>query len=226
MSDIDENRRRLELLRTARQQLTDEYFLRRAEIHKKWQVDSQSAWINGGTLLPYPPVEALPTEKDVVARALELYKAQAQPQPKAEITQTQTAQTAPALPATDDSMTVSVTAQLEQAYNTKRLGKQPVIPPENLNWEDFLSPAKNNQPVEPEPMPVEEPVNEPVNKPVEEKIVAEELVDAEETEETAAEAEERSNNRLRLLLAKFVKMAKDLDKKDESKQPNKDNDNV
>jgi hypothetical protein len=75
-----DNRKQVELLALARQQLNDEFIKNRNEVHAKWQRESEAAWLTNGKLLPYPSNMAIyPTEKEVVARALELYNKQTPP---------------------------------------------------------------------------------------------------------------------------------------------------
>lgn len=55
----------LEILRMARDLVTNEYIDRRAQLHNKWLNDCNDQF---GTL-PYPDIPPYPTESDVVARA-------------------------------------------------------------------------------------------------------------------------------------------------------------
>ena len=75
----DETKQRLELLKTARQQLSNQYIKDRADAYTQWVVDSDRAWRETGMKLPFPPPPPMPTETDVVAYALALYNAQTPP---------------------------------------------------------------------------------------------------------------------------------------------------
>lgn len=70
----DENQRRLDALKVARQLLNEEYIAQRAEEYNKWLVDSQVAWKTQGIKLPPPSsVITYPSEQEIVAKALEYY---------------------------------------------------------------------------------------------------------------------------------------------------------
>jgi len=75
----DETKQRLELLKTARQQLSNQYIKDRAAAYTQWVADSDRVWQETGMKLPFPPPPPMPTETDVVAYALALYNAQNPP---------------------------------------------------------------------------------------------------------------------------------------------------
>jgi len=61
------------LLKQARRMLNAEFLQKSAYSIPK--VECDAAWLSKGLMLPYPPVVSFPTEKEVIARALELYNA-------------------------------------------------------------------------------------------------------------------------------------------------------
>lgn len=76
-NDFNSHQKKIELLTLARQQLCNELVKNKNDAHANWQKESEAAWLTNGKLLPYPPtIPAFPTEKEVVARALELYNRQ------------------------------------------------------------------------------------------------------------------------------------------------------
>lgn len=199
---MDSNKQRTALLVKARALLNDEYLKNRTDEYEQWKVDANRMWISQGILLPCPSKFSYPTEDEVVAKALELYNKQSPTQTLA-VNQ---------LPKTDVEMTSSVTAKLiEASHNVTpvSLPEVPAITP----WEQYLTPVEE-KPAEPEYEQVIEPVKaEPV---VEYDIVEEESEESEEpmTEEEKVE-EARRNTNLRMLLAKFITMAKELDAKNQ-----------
>jgi len=224
MNELEINRQRAQLLVKARALLNEEYLKNRANEYEQWQADSNRMWISQGILLPCPNKFTYPTEEAVVAKALELYNKQAP-------VQTPTASAVP-LPETSVEMTSSVSARLaevSQKFKPVVLPEVPSITP----WEQHLG-TKIEQPAEPEPVaaPIDIPLPEPVVEvePLVEDVVAkeeiepsmeeqevEEEVDEPMTEEEVIEEAKRNSN-LRMLLAKFITMAKSLDakaKKDE-----------
>ena len=74
MNDFDNHKQKVELLQLARQQLNEEFLKNKNESHARWKRESEAAWLTNGKLLPYPSDALLyPAEKEVVARALEMY---------------------------------------------------------------------------------------------------------------------------------------------------------
>jgi hypothetical protein len=206
MNQLEINKQRAQLLTTARKLLNDEYQKQRSEQYTKWQSESNHLWISKGIMLPYPSSFGYPTEDEVVAKALELYNAQNYIKPVSAGVE---------LPKMDESMTSSVTERLLEASSNVRPVVFPEVP-DITPWEQYLNPAPV---VEAEQAPVVEelaaeeiPLPEPVEElepPVEDAIVKDEPV---LTEEQRIE-EEKSNSRLRSLLAQFITMAKSLDAK-------------
>lgn len=72
----DETKKRLELLKIARQQLSNQYIKDRADAYTQWTIDCDRAWRENGIKLAFPPPPPVPTEADIVAYALALYNAQ------------------------------------------------------------------------------------------------------------------------------------------------------
>jgi hypothetical protein len=73
MDDLELIKQRASFLVQARHKLNEEYQARRNEQYAKWQLESQQLWITKGIILPNPGSYTYPSEKEVVARALELY---------------------------------------------------------------------------------------------------------------------------------------------------------
>jgi hypothetical protein len=167
-------------------------------------------WISQGILLPCPNKFTYPTEEAVVAKALELYNKQA-------LSQAPTV-SGVQLPETAVDMTSSVSAKLaevSQRFTPVVLPEVPSITP----WEQYLGPVLQ-QPVEPEPaaatidIPLPEPVVEP--EPIVEDVVAKDEVEEDSSEPMTDDEiieEARKNSNLRILLAKFINVAKGLDAK-------------
>jgi hypothetical protein len=204
MNQLEINKQRAQLLTTARTLLNDEYQKKRSEQYTKWQSESNHLWISKGIMLPYPSSFGYPTEEEVVAKALELYNAQ---------NNKTVSNTGVELPKTDDSMTSSVTAKLMEVSHNVRPVVMPEVP-EVTPWQQYLTPEPiiEQASVVKEPVAEEIPLPEPVEEPepqVEDVAVKDEL---ELTEEQRIE-EEKSNSRLRSLLAQFITMAKSLDAK-------------
>lgn len=208
MNELEIQRHRATLLSQARTLLNDEYQRQRAEQYSKWQLESNHLWVTKGILLPYPSSFGYPTEEEVVKKALELYNKQSG-------TQTDSATS---LPDTDDSMTASVTAKLNQiSQNVKPVQLPPV--PLATPWEQYVAPQPVEEPkAEAEAEVIEEPVTVPesvVEAPEEiiETSTAEELEQAieEVLEQESENGDKKQTSTLRTLLAQFVTIAKKLD---------------
>ena len=147
-TEFVEIRRRMEMLKLARHLLNDEFLKQRASAYTQWTTDSDHAWKTQGVKLPFPPVPAMPSEADVVARALQLYNhvnAQAAPAAAAE--------PAPAVstpqPAVAPVATMAASVAEPEAVVATELMTEPVTEP-------IPEPV-----VAPEPEPTPEPVPVP-----------------------------------------------------------------
>jgi len=213
MNELEINRQRAQLLVKARALLNEEYLKNRTTEYEQWQADSNRMWISQGILLPCPNKFTYPTEEAVVSKALELYNKQA-------LSQAPTV-SGVQLPETAVDMTSSVSAKLaevSQKFTPVVLPEVPSITP----WEQYLGPAVE-QPVEPVAAPIDIPLPEVVVKPepTVEDVVAKDEPEEVETVEDSSEPmtddeiieEARKNSNLRILLAKFINVAKGLDAK-------------
>jgi hypothetical protein len=210
MTELEINRQRAQLLVKARASLNEEYLKNRTNEYELWQAESNRMWISQGILLPCPNKFTYPTEEAVVARALELYNKQAPAQTPV-VSGVQ-------LPATDVAMTSSVSARLSEVSQKFK----PVVLPEvptTTPWEQYLNPANNIEttvePTTPEPVVIlEQPVVLPEPEVAIEQMIEDVTAKDEEelTEEQRVE-QDKSNSRLRSLLAQFITMAKGLDAK-------------
>lgn len=216
MNELETNKQRANLLAQARILLNEEYQKRRSEQYSKWQTESNHLWVTKGILLPYPSSFGYPSEEEIVKKALELYNKQNAIKPDSSTP----------LPATDDSMTASVTERLmEVSRNVKPLPLPQV--PQTTPWEQYTAPTPIEEPttvpetvVEPElkpplefpPLVVAEPEPVAVKEEPEEISTAEELEQAiEEVLEKEEPGDKKQTSTLRTLLAQFVTIAKKLD---------------
>lgn len=215
MNELEINRQRAQLLVKARALLNEEYLKNRATEYEQWQADSNRMWISQGILLPCPNKFTYPTEEAVVAKALELYNKQN--------SVSTTVSKGVELPKTEVDMTSSVSARLAEVSQKFT----PVVLPTVSDispWEQHLGTVVE-KPAEPEPIAttIDIPLPEPVveQEPIVEDVVAKDEVEKEIDEPMTAEEvieEARKNSNLRMLLAKFITVAKGLDaktKKDE-----------
>jgi hypothetical protein len=72
-ADLIETKKRLELLKMARQTLNDKYLKEQAATYVQWSTESDRLWKEQRIKLAFPPAPSMPTEADVVAYALKLY---------------------------------------------------------------------------------------------------------------------------------------------------------
>lgn len=63
---------RLELLKMAKDMLTEEYYGKREQTSNDWQVKVEVAKLNGGTIPDHPGMPAYPTEADIITKAAAL----------------------------------------------------------------------------------------------------------------------------------------------------------
>jgi hypothetical protein len=71
---FNEHKRLAEILRLARMQLNEELMKEYTAAHTAWLSTSRTAWTSNGTLLPFTVQFHYPSEDEVVARGVELYK--------------------------------------------------------------------------------------------------------------------------------------------------------
>ena len=222
MTELEINRQRAQLLVKARASLNEEYLKNRTNEYEQWQAESNRMWISQGILLPCPNKFTYPSEEAVVARALELYNKQA-PVVTPTVSGVQ-------LPETSVEMTSSVSARLAEVSQKFTPVVLPVVS-DISPWEQHLGTIVK-QPEEPVPIettieiPLPELVVEP--EPLVEDVVAKEepIIEEQEIEEEIEEPmteeevieEARKNSNLRMLLAKFITMAKGLDAKAQKDQ--------
>jgi len=69
MSNMTPFEIRLELLKMAKDMLSDEYYGKREQISNDWSTKVDSAKINGGTIPDHPGFPAYPSEADIIAKA-------------------------------------------------------------------------------------------------------------------------------------------------------------
>jgi proteasome lid subunit RPN8/RPN11 len=72
MSNMTPFEIRLELLKMAKEMLTEDYYGKREQVSNDWQVKVESAKINGGTVPEHPGFPAYPSESDIIAKAAAL----------------------------------------------------------------------------------------------------------------------------------------------------------
>jgi proteasome lid subunit RPN8/RPN11 len=72
MSNMTPFEIRLELLKMAKDMLSDEYYGKREQISNDWQTKVDSAKINGGSIPDHPGFPAYPSETDIIAKATAL----------------------------------------------------------------------------------------------------------------------------------------------------------
>jgi hypothetical protein len=72
MSNLTPFEIRLELLKMAKEMLTEEYYGKRDQISQDWQVKVESAKLHGQQIPEHPALPPYPTENDVIAKAQSL----------------------------------------------------------------------------------------------------------------------------------------------------------
>ena len=72
MSNLTPFEIRLELLKMAKEMLTEEYYGKRDQISQDWQVKVESAKIHGQAIPEHPTLPPYPTENEVIAKAQSL----------------------------------------------------------------------------------------------------------------------------------------------------------
>ncbi|CAB4130169.1 hypothetical protein UFOVP116_304 [uncultured Caudovirales phage] len=71
--DAITTQKKLDLLKMAGRQLAEEYNQCRSEEYKRWLGNCETVWRTSGNRLPLTPPAPMPTEAEIVARALRLY---------------------------------------------------------------------------------------------------------------------------------------------------------
>ena len=69
MSNLTPFEIRLELLKMAKDMLTEEYFGKREQISNDWTSKVESAKLNGGVIPDHPGFPAFPSENDIIFKA-------------------------------------------------------------------------------------------------------------------------------------------------------------
>lgn len=72
MSNMTPFEIRLELLKMAKDMLSDEYYGKREQISNDWSTKVESAKLNGGTIPEHPGFPAFPSETDIIIKATAL----------------------------------------------------------------------------------------------------------------------------------------------------------
>lgn len=72
MSNMTPFEIRLELLKMAKDMLSDEYYGKREQISNDWSTKVDSAKLNGGVIPEHPGFPAFPSETDIIAKATAL----------------------------------------------------------------------------------------------------------------------------------------------------------
>ena len=72
MSNLTPFEIRLELLRMAKEMLTEDYHGKREQVSNDWTVKVEVAKLNGGEIPTHPGFPTYPTEQEVVKKAQEL----------------------------------------------------------------------------------------------------------------------------------------------------------
>jgi hypothetical protein len=69
MSNLTPFEIRLELLKMARDMLTEEYYGKRDQLSHDWQVKVESAKLNGQAIPDHPTLPPYPSESEIIAKA-------------------------------------------------------------------------------------------------------------------------------------------------------------
>lgn len=69
MSNLTPFEIRLELLKMAKDMLSDEYYGKRESISNDWATKVESAKLNGGTIPDHPGFPSYPTENEIINKA-------------------------------------------------------------------------------------------------------------------------------------------------------------
>lgn len=72
MSNMTPFEIRLELLKMAKDMLTEDYYGKREVVSQDWQMKIESARLNGGVIPDHPGYPLYPTEAEIIAKAATL----------------------------------------------------------------------------------------------------------------------------------------------------------
>ena len=72
MSNLTPFEIRLELLKMAKDMLTEDYYGKREVINNDWQMKIESAKLNGGVMPDHPGFPPYPTEAEIISKAQQL----------------------------------------------------------------------------------------------------------------------------------------------------------
>jgi hypothetical protein len=72
MSNMTPFEIRLELLKMAKDMLTEDYYGKREIVSQDWQMKVESARLNGGAIPDHPGYPAYPTEAEIITKAASL----------------------------------------------------------------------------------------------------------------------------------------------------------
>lgn len=72
MSNLTPFEIRLELLKMAKDMLSDEYYGKREQISNDWSTKVESAKLNGGTVPEHPGFPTFPSEQEIITKATAL----------------------------------------------------------------------------------------------------------------------------------------------------------
>ena len=72
MSNMTPFEIRLELLKMAKDMLTEDYYGKREVVSQDWQMKIESARLNGGAVPDHPGYPSYPTEAEIIAKAATL----------------------------------------------------------------------------------------------------------------------------------------------------------
>jgi hypothetical protein len=189
---MNDNKELAELLRRARRMLNAEFMEKNSRTIPKFECDM--TWLSKGIMLPYPPVVKFPTEKEVIAKALELYN---QSNPNAN--------------------NVPLVKTVEDVPETIHA---PIVDIESEKHKEIISGIYTALTASPELLPIPEPV-EPITEseiePIDQAndISMRDIEDAESIEDDT-----QRTTRLRGLLNKFISLATDLESKNKGASEN------
>lgn len=72
MSNMTPFEIRLELLKMARDMISEEFHTNANKVNEDWRIKVEVAKLNGGEIPSHPGYSAYPSEKDIIAKAQEL----------------------------------------------------------------------------------------------------------------------------------------------------------